>query len=173
MEATDGQRLWIDSASGVIVYREIFQAVKGRDPAQWPLFERHYFTRHVKCRDGIVLPTLVKVDSFTPARAPEQDWGKLSFQTVITVEEIRVNDDVSDEQFTLKVADGTDVIDLRSHKIYRVGDQVAGLDGLLASEGNGSTAARRWRLIAVLGVNVAVLALIAGYFLVRRISKRS
>ena len=167
LESGNGLRLWVDSDLGVIRYREIFQQIKDRDPAEWPIFARHYFTRHVECGDGIRLPMLVKVDAFNSARAPEQNWGKISYQTVMNVEEIRVNDDVSDDLFILKLTDSTEVMDTINNRMSKIGDLVGGLDAIIDGERERNAGRNGWSgrgvllwLIAIAIVMLVVLIIV-------------
>lgn len=161
-----GHRLWVDSALGVIRFRETSQPDANSDPADWPPSERFYYTEYAECGHGIRLPMLVKVDSFTTQQAPEH---KIARQHVFDVEEIRVNDDVPAELFTLSVPDGTIVNDKISGKLYRVGDPEGGLERHVSRELK-ENAGRRPML---LWINAAVILLLAAWFIRQRFFKAS
>jgi outer membrane lipoprotein-sorting protein len=167
LESTMGHRLWIDSAVGVMRFRETSQPVRSRDPDKWPIFERFYYSQYTECGNGIRLPKLVKVDSFNSTKAPEQEWSKIARQHIFTVDEIRVNDDVSADLFTLKVPDGTYVMDMINNTMFKMGDPASGLDRIIDVEqkGNARGVGRLW----LIGINLAVVVMLVAYFIGRRL----
>jgi hypothetical protein len=161
-----GHRIWVDSALGVIRFRETSVPAANSDAADWPLNERFYYSQFTECGDGIRLPELVKVDSFSSTRASEH---KLARQHVLDVEEIHVNDDVPAELFTLTVPDGTIVNDMINKKFFKVGDPESGLDRLVNLKPKESAGTRTM----LLWINAAVIALLAAWFIGRRFFRAS
>ena len=159
-----GHRLWVDASQGVVRFRETSIPDAANDPADWPINERFYYSEYTQCADGILLPKLVKVDSYSATKASEQ---KVVRQHFFAVERIRVNDDVSAELFTLKVPDGTVVNDMINTKFFKVGDSERSLEKLvtLQERRNGGVSLR-----LMLWITNAV-ALCAGIFFWRRHSK--
>ena len=169
--STMGHRLWVDSDVPLIRYRETSLPVRNRDPAEWPLFERFYYSQYTECGNGIRLPKLVKVDGFNSTNVPEQEWGKIVRQCVLNVEEIRVNDDVPTDLFTLKVPDGTLVSDMINNKSFKVGDPAYNLDRIVSLEREANTGGAGRSML--LWINVAVIVMLAAFFIGRRFFKAS
>ena len=169
LESNRGSRIWVDSEMSVIRLREILNPVEEHEPSNWPVIERLYFTNFVKCADDVMLPLLLKEAMFHSPSAPENTQDNILRQCVLTVESIHVNEDVSDELFTLEVPDGARVQDIINKSDYILGNQVAGLDGIIAQEreklASRMTGVRPVRVL--LWVNMALIILVL-YFMMRR-----
>lgn len=166
LEGEYGQRIWVDADQGVIRMLEISKPIKGRERAAWPPVLRYYYARHSDHADGVRLPMYIAAHTFESPKRPEGEWGKPIVRTVLNVQSIGINNDVSDSLFTISVPSGTDVMDVDRNKMFRVGDTTDGLDKIVADEGAKlaeappQSTASRWLVIVNVVVVVAILAII-------------
>lgn len=122
LRSQDRGKLWIDpSIDYAVRFRESHRHLRSLTIDEWPLSSRCAF-RDYRCIDGIWLPWRVEVVRYVDDPAFDTIFGQPASASIYVVEQMSINESVSDQLFTLSLTPGTIVRDKVNRLFYRIGD---------------------------------------------------